>query len=156
MDDKQIRIVERLLKKLSALRATLSNDERGVLDHLIVGESGEVQAHALRPASVGAKTPAQDEVQAHALRPASAGAKMPAQDEVQAHALRPASVGAKTPAQDEVQAHALRPASVGAKMPAQDEVQAHMTRPEAGASTARWVSTLHIYWDSEKDEYRHD
>jgi len=96
MDDKQIRIVERLLKKLSALRATLSNDERGVLDHLIVGESGEVQAHALRPASVGAK------------------------------------------------------------MPAQDEVQAHMTRPEAGASTARWVSTLHIYWDSEKDEYRHD
>ena len=95
MDDKQIRIVERLLKKLSALRATLSNDERMVLDHLIVGEGDEVQAHALRPASVGAKTPAQDEVQAHALRPASVGAKTPAQDEVRAHMTQPEGADSK-------------------------------------------------------------
>ena len=139
MDEKQARIVERLLKKLSALRATLSDDERMVLDHLIVGE----------------QAPAQDEVQAHVLKPAKVGAKTPGQDEVRAHVLKPAKVGAKTPGQDEVRAHAFNPAKVGAKTPAQDEVRAHMAQPGGADSKVQWVSTFHVFFDPEKEEYRY-
>ena len=43
----KIRLFKRLLKKLSALRATLKNDERKVLDQLVTGSANEVGAHQL-------------------------------------------------------------------------------------------------------------
>ena len=42
---------KRLFKKLSALRATLSNEERAILDNLIVVE--EVTAHKMTGKAVG-------------------------------------------------------------------------------------------------------
>jgi hypothetical protein len=41
---------KRLFKKLSALRATLSNEERAILDGMIVGD---VEAHRMTSKSVG-------------------------------------------------------------------------------------------------------
>ena len=40
MDIKQDQAFKRLLKKLSALRATLKNDERSILDELVTGSAG--------------------------------------------------------------------------------------------------------------------
>ena len=48
MDEKQATIVKRVLKKLSALRATLSDEERAVLDGMIIAnKGGDVSAHAM-------------------------------------------------------------------------------------------------------------
>ena len=44
---------KRLFKKLSALRATLSNEERAILDNLIVNE---VAAHKMTDRAVGKAT----------------------------------------------------------------------------------------------------
>ena len=47
MDPKQDQALKRLLKKLSALRATLKSDERTLLDGLITGAADEVGAHSM-------------------------------------------------------------------------------------------------------------
>ena len=52
MDDKQTRTLKRLVKKLSALRATLSKSERELLDTLILGASAEVEGHAMHGAKI--------------------------------------------------------------------------------------------------------
>jgi len=44
-DDKQTRTLKRLVKKLSALRHTLSKSEREMLDTLILGAPAEVTGH---------------------------------------------------------------------------------------------------------------
>ncbi|MFN2138787.1 MAG: hypothetical protein ACK2UK_22715, partial [Candidatus Promineifilaceae bacterium] len=75
-------------KKLSALRATLEDDEQLVLDAMIEGDYS-VSAHAM---SAAAHTPAvtagEDEAHAHAM---SAAAHTPAvtagEDEAHAHAM---------------------------------------------------------------------
>ena len=53
MDIKQDQAFKRLLKKLSALRATLKNDERSLLDEMVTGSADEVEAHSMnnRPQS---------------------------------------------------------------------------------------------------------
>jgi hypothetical protein len=48
MDIKQDQAVKRLLKKLSALRATLNNDERRMLDELVLGSVDEVQLQSMK------------------------------------------------------------------------------------------------------------
>jgi hypothetical protein len=48
MDVKQDQAVKRLLKKLSALRATLNNDERRMLDELVIGSVDEVQLQSMK------------------------------------------------------------------------------------------------------------
>ncbi len=52
MDDKQTRTLKRLIKKLSALRVTLTKSERELLDTLILGAPAgdravEVEGHAM-------------------------------------------------------------------------------------------------------------
>lgn len=50
MIDKELRALKRLIKKLSAVRQVLSNEERDWLDHFVVGsaqESPEVSGHML-------------------------------------------------------------------------------------------------------------
>lgn len=56
---------KRLFKKLSALRATLSNEERAILDNLIVVE--EVTAHKMTGKAVGKATNKATEVAAHKM-----------------------------------------------------------------------------------------
>ena len=46
MDEKQIKTLKRVIKKLNALRATLRKPERAMLDALIVSEP-EVTGHAM-------------------------------------------------------------------------------------------------------------
>ena len=53
-DDKQTRTMKRLVKKLSALRHTLSKSERELLDTLILGAPAEVMGHAIPGAVPGA------------------------------------------------------------------------------------------------------
>ncbi len=110
MADKKNQALKRLLKKLSALRATLRHDERVLLDEIILGSVAEVSAHTMTAAaSKGAKTPKPAEVSAHAMTTAaSKGAKTPKPAEVSAHAMTTAaSKGAKTPKPAEVSAHAM-------------------------------------------------
>ncbi len=49
MDTKKTQTLKRLLKKLSALRATLSDDEQAVLDQIIFSQSADVEAHRQDP-----------------------------------------------------------------------------------------------------------
>ena len=136
METKEMQAIKRLLKKLSALRATLSDDERALLDGFIVTPKAddEVQAHMFPP---GALPPG-------ALPP---GALPPgAFDEVQAHMLPPGALppGALPPgAFDEVQAHMLPPGALPPGAP--DEVQAHILPPYP-----RWE----IVFDSVKQVYK--
>ena len=67
MDVKQDQAVKRLLKKLSALRATLKNDERSLLDQLVTGAANEVEAHRLSPKSPVASARDANEVEAHSM-----------------------------------------------------------------------------------------
>ncbi len=46
MDDKQTKLLKRVIKKLNALRSTLTKPERAILDALIVREP-EVTGHAM-------------------------------------------------------------------------------------------------------------
>ena len=59
-----------VLKTLSAVRATLSDDEQTVLDGFVVSYQDEVQAHSLTNAAIaavtGAVVAAPDEVRSHA------------------------------------------------------------------------------------------
>lgn len=92
MNTDQNPAVERLLKKIAALRATLPTDERDVLDEFIPVD--EVKAHALRRGAIRAAKGAAKhtaEVRAHALkkgatRAAKKGATRTA--EVRAHAMK--------------------------------------------------------------------
>ena len=108
MDVKQEQSLKRLLKKLSALRATLKNDERNLLDNLVTSPKDEVSAHRWATFSANAGA---DEVGAHQLHtnvahPASANAGA---DEVGAHQIhndRGNPLGANAGA-DEVAAHSV-------------------------------------------------
>ena len=55
MNKKQSQASKRLLKKLSALRATLSNDERHVLDSLVEVEAHKLNTKAGSPRATGSK-----------------------------------------------------------------------------------------------------
>ena len=67
--ENQDQALKRLLKKLSALRATLKSEERNLLDGLIIGSADEAAAHRM---NVGSRvtprtTPAADEAAAHRM-----------------------------------------------------------------------------------------
>jgi len=175
MDVKQDQAVKRLLKKLSALRATLKNDERKLLDQLVTGPADEVEAHSLSPkspfAAAKAAKAAKDanEVEAHSLSPkspfAAAKAAKAARDanEVEAHSLSPkspfAAAKAAKAAKDanEVEAHSLSPkspfAAAKAAKAAKDanEVEAHSM--EIGLPK---LEGFHIVLDPNKEEYHID
>jgi hypothetical protein len=97
MDTKQDQAVNRLLKKLSSLRATLKNDERRILDNLLTGSADEVTSHSMNVGAVSKiKTPirttAVDEAAAHSMNVGAVSkTKTPirttAEDEAAAHAM---------------------------------------------------------------------
>ena len=94
---------KRVVKKLSAVRATLRSDERKALDNIIVDE---VAAHKMNLAKTSAKATAkasrQTEVKAHKMNLAKTSAKATAkasrQTEVKAHKMNLAKTSAKTSA----------------------------------------------------------
>ena len=69
MDPQSNQSMTSVLKTLSAVRATLSDNEQAVLDGFVLSNQDEVTAHALTDAATAAVTPAKmgpDEVRAHA------------------------------------------------------------------------------------------
>ena len=116
MDIKQDQAFKRLLKKLSALRATLKNDERSLLDEMVTGPADEVEAHSMnnRPHPRPASRPAgaADEVEAHSMNnrphPRPAGRPAGSADEVEAHSMDARPHPRPHPAADEVEAHSMK------------------------------------------------
>ena len=47
VDEKQVATTNRVLKKLSAMRATLSDSELNVLDQIVIGATTDVAAHKI-------------------------------------------------------------------------------------------------------------
>jgi len=128
--EKQDQAFNRLLKKLSALRATLKSDERNLLDGLVTGPIDEVGAHAMNikpisPARSTAKNTAADEAKANAMHISTARntARNTAKNTVKANAMHisTAKNTAKNTAADEAKANAM---------------------------------TVHIIYDQSKDEYQ--
>ena len=158
MKQSRKQVSTRLFKKLSALRATLSNEEREILDGLIVVE--EVSAHKLSFKKATTRTTARTaraaQVNAHRLSLAKVGAKATAKQtakvqEVNAHRLSLAKVGAKATAkqtakQAEVNAHRLSTAKVAAKSTAK-------IAAKTAAKVAR-QSSLQVEFDPITEEYK--
>jgi hypothetical protein len=57
--------LKRLLKKLSALRATLKGDERSMLDGMVIGSFDEVIAHKMMTKAFTKAFTDSDEAEAH-------------------------------------------------------------------------------------------
>ena len=116
MDTQQNQALKRLLKKLSAVRATLDNDERDILDQFVLGsalaEGGvtsadEVAAHAIKTSKVSGKVSDADEVAAHAIKTGKVSGKVSDADEVAAHAIKTSKVSGKVSDAAEVAAHTI-------------------------------------------------
>jgi len=150
VDTKQDQAINRLLKKLSALRATLKGDELVLLDKIIITATAEeVSAHAM---NVKATSTAANTVHSTAANTAA--------DEVAAHAMnvKATSTAANTvhstaanTAADEVAAHAM---NVKATSTAANTV--HSTAANTAADeVAAHALNIKIIYDSSKHEYVH-
>ncbi len=123
---------DRLLKKLSAMRATLRNEERAILDELIIGQVSTQRMNVGRTTSKFASTAKGEsaEVEAHKLNPGKVAPKVSGKvapkisskiAEVEAHKLNPGKVAPKVSGKvapkvsskiAEVEAHKLNPGKV--------------------------------------------
>ena len=156
MDD-QAQTLNRLIKKLSAVRVTLNNDERAILDKMVTGATIEVKTHAMADkaqlASQDASSAAKAEVVSHAMadkiQPASQDAASMAKAEVVSHAMadkiQPASQDASSAAKAEVAAHAMADKS-------QTAVQDAASAAKQMAKTAK--VSYKIYFDEKADAYK--
>jgi len=111
MDTKMTQTMKRLLKKLSAMRATLSDEEQELLDQIVLLPNEDVEAHRLDPRYDPRldpkydprKDPAAEDVEAHKLDPRYDPRldpkydprKDPAAEDVEAHKLDPRYVSRK-------------------------------------------------------------
>jgi cbb3-type cytochrome oxidase cytochrome c subunit len=111
-----------LLSTLSAVRATLNDEEQALLDSFILGEA---VAHARASKMEKAQLPDADEVVAHARASKMEKAQLPDADEVVAHARASKMEKAQLPDADEVVAHARASKMEKAQLPDADEVVAH-------------------------------
>jgi hypothetical protein len=163
MDIKQDQAFKRLLKKLSALRATLKNDERSLLDGLVIGSADEVEAHSLATRPTPRPSAGADEVKTHSLtaRPTPRPTPRPSAgaDEVKTHSLTARPTPRPTPrpsaGADEVKTHSLtaRPTPRPTPRPSAgaDEVEAHSMKNER--PNVERVN-LRVAFDADKEEYR--
>jgi hypothetical protein len=134
---------KRLFKKLSALRATLSNEERAILDKLVGAD--EVQAHKMNTKintkAVGKINSKATEVQAHKMNAKinskAAGKINSKANEVQAHKM---NTKINTKAAGKINTKA-------------DEVQAHKMNTKITGKAAE-KSTLKITFDPSSEEYK--
>jgi hypothetical protein len=156
MSANQEQSMNRLLKKLSALRATLRKDERDLLDAFVLSASGsadEVAAHSLAAAKVTAakatsKAAEADEARAHSLAAAKvtaakATSKASGADEARAHSLAAAKVTA---------AKATSKASEADEVAAQSMVAAKVM--EADEQAVIFVRTARVVLDEQKQSFR--
>ena len=126
----------RLLKKLSALRATLQGDERNLLDGMITSPTDEVTAHAMNvkaisPAKTAAQTASPDEAKALAMN---------------VKAVSAAKTAAQTASPDEAKALAMNVKAVSVAQTA-----AKTASPDEAKALAM---SVRIVYDPIKDEYQ--
>jgi hypothetical protein len=172
--------LDRVLTKLSAIRVTLSDEERGVLDEIVTG-ANDVEGHSSHLSA----TPKPQAKATPRVMGKSQPAVHPADDEVEGHsahlaATRKPAARAQTkittkstpatPDDDEVAAHSAhlgatpKPATraqgkitprVEPAIPDDDEVEGHSmkTKSSVGRITER-ASTGKITLDNEKSTYR--
>ncbi|MCO6451634.1 MAG: hypothetical protein J5I90_12680, partial [Caldilineales bacterium] len=99
---------KRVLKKLSALRATLSDEEQVILDGYILDSASEVTAHSMTERITPGVTPAADagpdEMMAHSMTERITPGVTPAADagpdEMMAHSMTERITPGVTPAAD--------------------------------------------------------
>ena len=150
--NKQDQAFNRLLKKLSALRATLKSDERNLLDGLVTGPIDEVGAHAMNvtpisPARNTTRSTAPDEARAHTMKISTAKntTRSTAPDEARAHTMKISTAKNTTRATspDEARAHSMKisTAKNTTHSSAPDEARAHLM-------------SIQIIYDQTKDEYQ--
>jgi hypothetical protein len=123
MADKQKAVLNRLTKKLSALRATLSKDERILLDRIVLS-TPDVSGHKMVGAASGATSAARkatraNEVALHKMTDAASGATSAARKatkvtEVALHGMTDAASGATTAARKATAANAAASAAANA------------------------------------------
>ncbi len=147
---------DRLLKKLSAMRATLRNEERAILDELIIGQVSTQRMNVGRTTSKFASTAKGEsaEVEAHKLNPGKVAPKVSGKvapkvsskiAEVEAHKLNPGKVAP-------IVTGKVAP-KVSSKIA---EVEAHkITNKVAGKITNKVASRTapKIAFDSNSEEY---
>lgn len=142
MADKQKTSLKRLAKKLSALRATLSKDERVLLDQIVLGAQ-EVKPHvmtsgAANPGKPKAASGGANEVMAHRMIKSKAATG--AANEVMAHAMtsraaNPGKPKAATGGANEVMAHAMTPGTANQAASTGAANQAASTGAASASST---------------------
>jgi hypothetical protein len=147
---KQVKALERLTSKLSALRKTLRGEERQMLDAMVLSAQSEITAHAagvkVSPAVTSGKTAQKSEVATHAasVRGAKADGQTAAKSEVAMHAasVRGAKADAKNMAKSEVAMHAAKvsPAKADAKNMAKSEVAMHAASVRGAKADAKTVA----------------
>jgi ferric-dicitrate binding protein FerR (iron transport regulator) len=87
MEQAKDRAIYRVLRKLSAMRATFGEQEQQILDTLIVRDEAEVEAHMRKEfLDSDARKPEPDEARAHVRSLQDAEARKPEPDEARAHA----------------------------------------------------------------------
>jgi hypothetical protein len=146
--------VKNVVKKLSALRATLSKEEQEILDSIVIAsnEEDEVAAHAAQTKVSTAR------VQATKAISTAADAE-PEDDEVAAHAAQTKASTARAqttkaistaadaePEEDEVSAHAMQTKASSTKAAA---TKAAVTK----ASATRASSTISVTYNIETGQY---
>ena len=134
MTDKQTQTSKTLYKKLSALRATLSDEEQALLDNMITGEF-DVEGHRFMKPSVGKPTVGDaDETEAHRLtayKPSVGKVAVGDTDETEAHKMSATKVSVGKVAvgdADETEAHKMSATKVSVGKVAvgdTDETEAH-------------------------------
>jgi len=150
MDEKQISTTKRVIKKLSALRATLHDDERAILDRMVTGVvSLDVEGHVM------IQRPIIDSTQFAA---STAAADVAAQAMTQRPAIDAATQAAATAAADvAAQAMTQRPAidaatqaaaTAAADVAAQAMTQRHAPRASINKADSR------IIFDDKQQVYR--
>ena len=117
MDEKQTRALNRLLKRLNAVRQTLRSDERGLLDAMVTQSYPEVEGHVYSFKHRSVKSETEEEMDKKG--------KPAAKPEVEGHILR------KGP-EPEVEGHAMKPK---AKPKVKPEVEGHAMKPKAKPKT---------------------
>ena len=143
MDEKQTQVAESLYKKLSALRATLDDNEQALLDDIVTGDF-DVEGHRYYKSTPMKNTATKTTATKNVTR--SVG-KDGDDDEVEAHLLDEKSIATKTTATKNVSR------SVG-KDGDDDEVEAHLLdeRTTATKTTATRNVSRSVYKDGDDDE----
>ncbi len=154
-DERKRRASRRVLKKLSAVRAVLSNDEREVLDAIVLGE---VRAHQIPETQIDQSTTESTSTNQrkgqNMLGKDNPISKSTAKGTAKAHMVNPKSVNKSTSrstARGTAKAHMVNPKSVNkstARGTARGTARAHMVSPKSvnkgtARGTARGTAKAH-------------